>query len=171
MHWLLIAHAVVVALVLLVVVAGPFVPRKHTVTRHVVVQKAPEDVWRVLTDFAAYPAWRSGMKKIERRPDRDGKPVWAEDSKFGKIPYVVDASGAPHRLVTVIADASLPFAGRWTYVLSREKHGTRVAITEDGEIKNALFRVLAHYVFGYTRTIDTVLKDLGKRLGEDVLPA
>lgn len=170
MHWLLIALAVVVALVLLVIVAGQFVPRKHTVTRHVVVQRPPEDVWRLLTDFAAYPAWRSGMKGIERRADRDGKPVWAEDSKFGKIPYVVDASGAPHRLVTVIADASLPFAGRWTYVISREKLGTRVAITEDGEIKSPLFRVLAHYVFGYTRTIDAVLKDLAKHCGEDVRP-
>ena len=40
-------------------------------------------------------------------------------------------------------------------------------ITENGEIYNPFFRFMARFVFGYTATMETYLKALGKKFGED----
>ena len=39
-------------------------------------------------------------------------------------------------------------------------------IREDGEIYNPLFRFLARFAFGYNGTIDTYLKSMAKKFGE-----
>ena len=65
-----------------------------------------------------------------------------------------------------IADKKLPFGGTWTYEVSPEAGGARLRITEDGEIRNALFRFLSRFVFGYNATMDTYLRDLGRKFGE-----
>ncbi|MBI5364640.1 MAG: SRPBCC family protein [Planctomycetes bacterium] len=171
MHWIWITLVALALLVLIVYLIGLRVPRAHSATRSIVVQRSPDEIWGVISDFANYPKWRRAMKGIERMADREGKPVWAETSSFGKIPYVVDLSRAPNELVTVIASEKLPFAGRWTYSITPVEGGTRVAITEDGEIKPPIFRALARFVFGYTGTMDVVLKDLAKHFGEDARPA
>ena len=42
--------------------------------------------------------------------------------------------------------------------------GTRVTITENGEIYNVFFRFMARFVFGYTATMDRVLDALKARV-------
>jgi hypothetical protein len=73
--------------------------------------------------------------------------------------------------VTKIADPDLPFGGTWTYELTPAPGGgTRLAITERGNVKNVVFRFMSRYVFGYTATLDGFLRALGKKGGEDVTP-
>ena len=52
-----------------------------------------------------------------------------------------------------------------------EGGGTRVRITEDGEVSNVIFRFMSRYVFGQTATLDAYLTSLAKRFGEDAKPA
>jgi len=73
----------------------------------------------------------------------------------------------PARLVTKIAD-KLPYGGMWTYELAPDGPGTSLRITEDGEVYNPIFRFVSRFVMGHTATIDASLRDLGKKLGEDV---
>jgi hypothetical protein len=54
---------------------------------------------------------------------------------------------------------------------STEPNGSRVRITERGEVRNVIFRFMARFVFGYTATMETYLKDLGGKLGETVTPS
>ncbi len=54
----------------------------------------------------------------------------------------------------------MPFGGTWTYVLVPDVAGTRLTITEDGEVYNPLFRFLSRFVFSQTATIDTYLRHL-----------
>jgi hypothetical protein len=68
-------------------------------------------------------------------------------------------------MVTRIADQGLPFGGRWTYELAPSNAGTRVVITEDGEIYNPIFRFMARFVFGYAGTLETYLSQLQARMG------
>ena len=42
--------------------------------------------------------------------------------------------------------------------------GTRLTITERGEIYNVMFRALSKYVFGYTATMESFLKALELKL-------
>ena len=42
--------------------------------------------------------------------------------------------------------------------------GSRLTITERGEIYNVVFRTLSRFVFGYTATMDDCLKAAARRL-------
>jgi len=109
------------------------------------------------------------VNSVRRLPDQGGHPVYQFEGKWG-MPLAIEAIDAPHRIVTRIADPSLPFGGTWTWKIAREGSGTRVTVTEDGEIKSAPMRTMARFFFGYTSTIDSYLKALGDGLQETVTP-
>ena len=68
------------------------------------------------------------------------------------------------RLVRKIADPQLPFGGSWTYELTPTADGCILQITENGEIYNPVFRFMARFVLGYTRSIEGYLDSLERRL-------
>ena len=72
--------------------------------------------------------------------------------------------------MTRIVDRDLGYFGAWTYELAPVDGGTRVQITESGEVPNVLFRFLSRFVFGHTGTMDTYLRALGQKFGEKVTP-
>lgn len=130
MKIVLIALAVLAALIVLAVIIGAMLPKAHTATRSAVVPKAPADVYA----FALARANDPQYEIVENQPQR--------------------------RLVTRIADKSLPYGGSWTIDLAPDGAGTRVTIVENGEVYNPFFRFMSRYVIGHTATIDAYLKDL-----------
>ena len=64
------------------------------------------------------------------------------------------------------SDKNLPFGGTWNIEISPASEGNVVRITEDGEIRNAIFRFLARFSFGSTATIEGHLRDLGRHFDE-----
>jgi uncharacterized protein YndB with AHSA1/START domain len=170
MKWLFLVGAAVVAVSLLVVGIGLILPRSHTATRTVDVPTPPDQVWAVITDVAAYPRWRPDVTRIEALPAIDGRPSWREITRRDSIPYETVESVPPRRFVTRIADRALPFGGQWSIDLAPLPQGTRVTITERGEIYNPVFRVFAHFVFGYTATMDAYLHALQRRLETPIAP-
>jgi uncharacterized protein YndB with AHSA1/START domain len=120
-------------------------------------------VFAVLHDVGKYPAWRSDVKRIELLT---GPPAtrWREDGSNGRITFEFQAVEPPRRLVSRIADPSLPFGGTWTYVLAPDAGQTRVSIIEHGEVRNVLFRFMSRFVFGHTATLDRFLDDLTRHL-------
>jgi hypothetical protein len=88
--------------------------------------------------------------------------MWIEEGRSGKMTFVVESSDPPRRLVTRIADPKLPFGGTWTYDITPSNGGSRLTITEDGEIYNPLFRFVARFILGYDGTIGSYLGALGK---------
>jgi hypothetical protein len=84
----------------------------------------------------------------------------------------VDTAVPNERLVTRIADKSLPFGGKWTYTLAQTGNSTVLRITEDGEVYNPVFRFISRFVLGHATTIDRYLRDVAARLGDkDATPA
>lgn len=164
MKILLIVLAVLVVLVVVLVIVGLFIPKDHVASRSAVYDAPPERIWGVLTDTARGPEWRTGLKSVEALPPLDGKRRYRETSGFGVITYVVEEERAPERLVGRIADEGLGYGGSWTWELVREGARTRVTITERGFVTNPVFRVLARFVFGYEKTMEIYLRDLGRRL-------
>jgi uncharacterized protein YndB with AHSA1/START domain len=160
----LIVLAAVVLLVVILVVVGLFLPRDHVASRSAVYDAPPERIWAVLVDTSKAPEWRTGLKSVEPLPPADGKRRYRETSGFGTVTYVVEEERASERLVGRIADEGLGYGGSWTWELVREGARTRVTITERGFITNPVFRVLARFVFGYEKTMETYLGDLGRRL-------
>ena len=123
-------------------------------------------MFAAINDPASFPSWRSKVKKVEILPDRNGHRVFRETGGDGDILLEVDSVVANQRLVTRIADPSLPFGGKWTYELLPDGDSTTIRITEDGEVYNPLFRFVSRFVIGHHSTIDQYLRDLAKKFGE-----
>ena len=168
MKGVLIAVAIIVGLIALMAVIGAFLPKSHTASRSTVIAQPPEVLWQALTDYSAFPQWRGDVKSVEMLPNRDGHPLWLEDGKNGKLTLETIEASPPSRLVVKIADPDLPFGGTWTYELKSNGTGCRVTITENGEVYNPIFRFMGRVFFSPAATIETYLKSLGKKFGEDV---
>lgn len=150
-----------VGLVIVVAVIGWFLPRDHVATRTATLPTAPDVVWRALTDLDAQVRWRRGLRRVEHlSPTR-----FREHGGQGAITFEIVEDRAPTRRVTRIADDKLPFGGRWIFELEPAGTGTKLTITEDGFIKNPVFRFLSKTVFSTTATLEHFLADLAAHLG------
>jgi uncharacterized protein YndB with AHSA1/START domain len=160
--YVLIAAAVLGAIALIVVAIGWSLPRDHHATSEATLKTSPQALYRLITDADRFPEWRSSVKRIERVPDSAGRARFREVGGDGTILYEVESAVTNERLVTRIADRSLPFGGSWTYELIPRGDSTTLRITEDGEVYNPIFRFVSRFVMGHTATLDKYLKDVGR---------
>jgi len=149
---------------------GSQLPKGHTASRSVFLHQSPQSVYAVVRDFASAPTWRSDVKRIEVQPQPNGPIHFREEGKNGTVNYELAEDIPNQRMVTRILDTDLGYSGKWTYVVKPENGGTRVTITEDGEVSNVLFRFMSRYVFEQTATLDGYLTSLAKRFGESATP-
>ena len=170
MRWILGIVAVLVAVVLLIYVVGLALPKAHVASVAASYTASPDTIWQLLNDPASFPQWRPGVARVELLPDERGQRGWREFGKHDAISYRVVEADAPRRLVARIADPNLPYGGTWTYELSPAGTGTRLTITERGEVYNPIFRFMSRFVIGYTGTMTDVLRALGTKQGESVAP-
>jgi hypothetical protein len=168
MKWVLLIGGGVVLLVAVMAAVGAMLPRDHHTTRKARFHAAPEVLYAVL---AGPPDWRTGVRSYGELPEQDGrKRWWEEDTHHHKITYEMVEAKPPTRLMTRIAETGLPFGGGWTFEIAPlAGGGAELRVTEDGEIYNAIFRFMARFLFGYTGSIETYLRDLGAKFGEPVV--
>jgi len=139
------ALAALVVLLVLVFVVGSVVGRSlpvgHVASRSATLPVPPERVWDVINDPAFMRSRGVGDVKTET---------------VGSVP--------PRRLVRrIVGETS--FGGTWTSELDGEPGGgTRLVITENGEIYNSFFRFVSRYIVGHHRTIDSFLAALRRHL-------
>ena len=148
---LLVAAAVVTAI-------GYTLPVAHVAASGALVPAPPDRVFARISDPATYRQWRPDLDSVEvisLDPLR-----WREKAGWDVISYEAVERAAPHRFVARIADKDLPFGGTWTWELRPESDGTRVTITEHGEVYNPIFRFLSRFVFSRTATMEKVLRQL-----------
>lgn len=148
-------------LLVVLAVIGSLLPRDHVATRAAQLTQPPDVVWAALSDLDAQPRWRRGLRRIERL----SPTTYREHTSQGAITFEIVEDRAPARRVTRIADDKLPFGGRWIFELAPADAGTTLTITEDGFIKNPIFRVLSKTVFSTTATMERFLADLAAHLG------
>jgi hypothetical protein len=115
-------------------------PAAHETTRSATFAVPSTLLYQVIADRERYREW------------------WDDDT-----PTTVVESHPPERLVTRIVDG-LPFGGTWTFEVAPDGDGSRLTITERGEVYNPIFRVISRYVFGHTSTIDRFLAAFAGRV-------
>jgi hypothetical protein len=128
-------------------------------------------VWTALTDRSAFPSWRRDVKRIELLPDAASHPSWREHGGHDAITYVAETQEAPRRLVSRIADKNLPYGGSWEYRIEPDgTSGSMVTVIERGSVYNPVFRFVSRFFMGHTSTIDSFLRALGKKFGNEPTP-
>src|SRR5262245_25411285 len=87
-----VLYAVVglIALVVLMAVVGLFLPKEHVAGHAAEFRAAPPAIYAIISDFATYPEWRTGVKKMDVTPDSGQGMVVTEDGPNGVIPYRVE---------------------------------------------------------------------------------
>ena len=126
----LILLGAVVAIIAVIVIIGTRLPVAHTASRSALIARTPADV------YAYIRARTAGEKDYEIAEEQ---PLTRFVARVRK---------------------GLPYGGTWTFDLVPEGAGTRLTITENGEVYNPLFRFLSRFVFGHTATMDKYLADL-----------
>ena len=164
MKVLAIVGVIVAALVATVLIVGWSLPVAHRVSRSVAIHASPETVFKLISRPAEFPAWRSDVKSVDVLRAEEGRTQFRENGKNGAILYSVDSVIPNRRLVTRIADKSLPFGGTWIYDVEPTGTATTLSITENGEVYNPVFRFVSRFVMGQTATIDRYLADVTRRL-------
>jgi uncharacterized membrane protein len=129
----------------------------HVASRSAVIQRDACQLFDIVRDFERAPRWRSDVQRVDiLDPKR-----FREHSKHGSVTYEVMSEEPGRRLVTRVADTNLGYSGSWTWTFEPVAGGTRVTITEDGEVTNLLFIVVSK-ILGHTRTIDRTLAALAR---------
>jgi uncharacterized protein YndB with AHSA1/START domain len=143
--------------------AGILLPVEHVGVGHALLDRSPETVWRVLTDLDGMPLWRSDLTAVERLPNVAGRPAWREIGRGGTRVVELTLADPPRRLVTQRAAGGRSALPIRTFDLDSAATGTRVTITERGEVRNPLARILVRLRSG-APAIDRFLHDLDQRL-------
>jgi uncharacterized protein YndB with AHSA1/START domain len=172
MHWLLYVIGGLVGVILLLVIVGLLLPRRHQATSTLDLKSSPTDVWTLIRDLGRVPEFWPELKTSVRGPDQGGREVWVQTMKNGFVlPMVVEEEVPPSRLVTRIAlEGKAPFGGSWTYQVAAAGGGTRLSLTEDGFVDNPFFRVISK-LMGHHATLDSYLRGVARALGETAQPA
>jgi hypothetical protein len=158
---------VIVLLICSVIFAGSRLPEAHVASVTDTVPASQQRVWALITDPAAMPRWRTGLKAVSMLPSQNGAPCWAEVQSGMTMPLCADVREEPSKQVVRIADPKLPFGGTWTYVLEPAgENATRVTITENGTTGPALWRFVDHYVMHEDGQIKQYLADLKRAAGQ-----
>jgi Polyketide cyclase / dehydrase and lipid transport len=166
LKWLLYTLVGLVGLVGLVVVVGLLLPKGHRASRTATYPASPETVFGVIADVEHYPSWRPDAPRVELLADDGPVRRFKEYGPHGAVTYRIEVFEPPARMVTRIADPSLPFGGTWTYELRpTASGGTELTITEDGEVYNPIFRFVSRFFLSQTATIEAYQRALAARLG------
>lgn len=161
----LIVLAVVAAAVAAMYVAGMMLPVAHVASGTRTLPRSPHDVYALVSSIEDYPTRWSDVSRIDvLSRDEAGHPTFRQHAADGPIVMQVIEARPSSRFVTRIADPDQPFGGTWTFEIVPVEGGTRLTITERGDVYNPLFRFMSRFVFGHTATMESFLADADKKL-------
>jgi hypothetical protein len=154
----LILVASIVVLIALILAVGASLPGHHKASRSIVLWRPTADVYALVRDVASASSWRPDVTRVDLLGVVDGHERFREHDRHHAVTYEIVDNVPGRLLVTRIVDRDLGYSGSWTYDFVPENGGTRVTITEDGEVSNVLFRFVSRIVFGHTATIEKTLE-------------
>jgi len=154
-----------VVAVLTILLIGVILPEKHIAAKIYHFDVDPEKVWNLITDFQGQTNWRPKLERVDRLPSQNGHEIWREvEGRHRQLSFETIECSPPRVLVRRIVDEGLPFGGSWTFEIVPETGGSRLTITEHGEVHNVVFRFVSRFLIGHTAGIETYASNLRQAL-------
>ncbi len=165
MLWVAVAFAVPVLGVVVLALMAWLLPVHQLNRRSWDLPQPPEQVWRVLTDFQAYPSWRQQVKTVMRVPSAPHQELWRESYGSHGLTWRTEVEDPGQVLLRHVVGNKLEFSGVWRFELIGLRHGgTRLNITEAAEYYRPLQRLKARFFTGQGRGVDRFLADLAREM-------
>lgn len=165
-------RSVTILLILFAIACGIYgygtnLPPTHQLTLQTVYHQPRAQVWEAISDYQQAPEWSPSVARVERQADIDGLPVWRFYDKDGHhMDVQVVEQKSPERHVSRIVATDYPYKGSWTFELEDAGDKTLVTLTEEGEVRSPLWRLMIRYVMGQDTMVRAFLQDLGRKFGE-----
>ncbi|MCB9914944.1 MAG: SRPBCC family protein [Planctomycetes bacterium] len=156
---------IVIALLAVAWFVGSGVPREGAQSSRITLAAPPEEVWPLVADLEGQVAWSSMVESCEVTQAADGRTVYVQHTKFGRLPLTIVESVEPSRFKTEIVGDGMGWGGTWTWTLEPVEGGTRVTIVEDSWVNNPLQRFLVKKVMDPHMALDSVLLLLAGQTG------
>jgi len=141
MKWILWTVVALVGVIGVIALVGYFLPVVHEASRSAEIKTPPDQVFALIADPNTYNSWWDGAE--------------VKTEVVERVP--------PTKLVTKIVGET-QFGGTWTIDIAPTPNGSRLTLTERGEIYNPIFRALAKYAFGHAGTMESFLEAAKKKL-------
>jgi hypothetical protein len=149
---------------------GTTLPEGHTASGSAIINAEVEEVFGLQADVRKAPEWNGTVAEIrDYKESEDGTAswteIWADGNEFAmkRTAYVED------KLIRVeIEDKAEVFNGSWTFEFEEVEGGTRVTITEQGNIPNSFVRGMFNLVTEPDATLKEHLARLKRETEERV---
>jgi uncharacterized membrane protein len=141
---------------------GSSIPESHTSTGSETIKADIDDVFALQANVQKYPEWHDLVKEIrDYKEEPNGAASWTEEWKDGNVFAMKRTAYIKEKLIRVeIEDTNEVFSGSWTFDFADLEEGTKVTITENGNIPNNFIRGMYHL----TSEPDQTLKEHLRRL-------
>lgn len=164
--WTAVAALTAVLIVAIALVAGAFLPAKIEVTRTISINRPPQSVWWVLTDYSNLTLWHPQYRSVRMVSSPGENPIrWLAIYTDGRTAnVVVTESNYPTRYAEQISDRNLPFTGAWKLDLEGRDLTTRVTVHSKVELHRPLDRLFVHLFVRPGEEVDRILLGLKRRV-------
>ena len=149
---LLAVLGLVVGLLIALYAYATTLPETHTASVTAMIPAPPDEVRARVEDWRD-PSWKEGVTAVEDLGIVDGRQRFRECT-WECLDFEVVPGGEGYR--TRVVD-NPDFGGTWTWRFEPVDGGTRVTLTEDGEVYSPVFRLFMVHVFGTDGTIREVM--------------
>ena len=169
MSYFLYAIAAIIGLISIILVIGAMLPVKHVASKSTNLKASNAQVWGLMTDYKNAANWRTDLVKATAETnDENIEIIYEYENEKSFMAFETLEEIGQQKLVRRIYGKNLPFGGTWTFELQKTDVGTRLTITENGEIHNILFRFVAKFIMGHDATILNYIKDIEQAVAKDL---
>ena len=164
--WLLWAIGAIGGVFLVIALIGWSFPVAETTTNTVTINRPPESIWWVLTDYNNASSGQPQFRESSMVSVPGEKPVrWRAVYTDGyPVNFEVVESEFPRHLVERIADTGVPFGGTWTVDIRVEGTLSRVTVKARAENYNPFTRFMVHLFVNPPAEVNRILLSLKSRV-------
>ena len=166
LKWFVLPLGVIVLICAAAYLAGTLLPGHIEVRRTITINRPPENVWWVLTDYANMALWHPQYKRTAPLSNPGDKPMrWRATYSDGVTVNVeVWQEQYPKLLAERISDRRRRFAGGWKVDLVRKQQTSVVTAQSTVELRRPLDRLFVHLFVKPDAELDRILNSLRRRV-------
>ena len=164
--WFLLVAAVVCVVAAIGLLAGFLLPSRIHARRVIAINRPPENVWWVLTDYSNMPLWHPQYRNAVAISNAGDRPMrWRATYTDGVTAMVeVWDERYPTFLAERIRDPKLPFEGSWKVEMARKDQTAQVTAESTVELRRPLDRLFVHLFVRPEAELDKILNSLKRRV-------